>query len=279
MSDSWSNNEVDIIVADYFSMLLDELSGKIYNKTEHRKQLIPLLNNRSAGSIEFKHQNISAILIRLGQLYISGYLPRYNYQKVLENKVIEYLSSNLSVENHFKVFIEEEISISQKIVDFQNFIVAPPKGEKILNEPFISYQKKPIKINYLEREQTNRNLGLFGEELVLNYEKWNLRMLGKEKLAEKIEWVSKEIGDGAGFDILSKNINGTDKYIEVKTTKLGKETPFYFSMNELNFSMKNTTDYHLFRLFNANNNVKMFIKNGALNKICSSIPILYKGFF
>jgi len=53
MSDTWSNTEVELIVADYFSMLTNELSGKKYSKAEHRKNIIPLLNNRSAGSVEF----------------------------------------------------------------------------------------------------------------------------------------------------------------------------------------------------------------------------------
>ena len=131
----------------------------------------------------------------------------------------------------------------------------------------------------MEKEQSNKALGLFGEELIIEYEKWNLIRLGKDYLADKIEWISKEEGDGAGFDILSKKLNGTDKYIEVKTTRLGKETPFFFSSNELQFSIKKASDYYLYRLFNAENNVKLFQKNGALNSICKSVPTMYKGYF
>jgi hypothetical protein len=278
MPDPWSNIEVELIVADYFRMLIDELAGKSINKTDHRRKIIPLLNNRSDGSIEFKHQNISAILIRFGQPYVAGYLPRFNYQKILEEKVIEYLTNNSRIETQFNQFIEKEI-IAPNEVNFQNLIVEPPKLEKVLSEPYPFYQKSPIKINYIEKEQHNRNLGLYGERLVLEYEKWNLIRLGKERLAEKVEWISKEIGDGAGFDILSKNLNGTDKYIEVKTTRLGKETPFFFTGNELDFSIRKTSDYHLFRLFNAENNSKLFTKNGALDKICHFIPVSYKGYF
>jgi hypothetical protein len=148
-----------------------------------------------------------------------------------------------------------------------------------VTEPKVLYQHRPIKINYLEKEQLNKALGLYGEELVLEYEKWNLIKCGKDVLADKIEWISKEVGDGAGFDILSKNLNGTDKYIEVKTTRLGKETPFFFSSNELQFSINKASYYHLYRLFNAENDVKLFQKNGALNTICKSIPTMYKGYF
>lgn len=99
MDISWSNKEVELIIADYFKMLTDELAGSSVNKAEHRRCLLPLLNNRSEGSIEFKHQNISAVLINLGQPYIIGYLPRFNFQKMLEEKVIEYLTPIASTLN------------------------------------------------------------------------------------------------------------------------------------------------------------------------------------
>ena len=151
----------------------------------------------------------------------------------------------------------------------------PIIGKVFESEPI--YNRNPIKINYLEREQRNRNLGAFGEELVIEYEKWDLIRKGKEKFSEQIRWISKEEGDGAGFDILSKDLNGKDKYIEVKTTKLGKETPFYFSRNELLFSQEHAEQYNLYRLFNFENDVKMLIRNGGLYSICNTTPINYKG--
>jgi len=278
MTDSWLKIEVALIVADYFDMLIKELNRIPYKKANHRRQLLPLLNNRSEGSIEFKHQNISAILINLGRPYISGYLPRYNYQNLLEDEVIDYLIHHSEIESCFQEFVGRDITITKPKMDFGKLVVSPPEIINVM-EPKEFYQHKPIKVNYLEKEQSNRALGVFGEELVIEYERWNLIKLGKENLADKIEWISKEVGDGAGFDILSRNLNGTDKYIEVKTTRLGKETPFFFSSNELQFSINKATDYHLYRLFNADSDVKLFSKIGALNTICRSIPTMYKGYF
>lgn len=278
MTDSWSKIEVELIVADYFDMLIKELNRIPYKKADHRRQILPLLNNRSEGSIEFKHQNISAILINLGRPYITGYLPRYNYQNLLEDEVINYLIHHSEIESYFQKFVEKDLIKPQITFNFEKLIVTPPEIVSV-TEPKVSYQHKSIKINYLEKEQYNKALGLFGEELVIEFEKWNLIKLGKENLADKIEWISKVEGDGAGYDILSKNLNGTDKYIEVKTTRLGKETPFFFSSNELQFSIKKAPDYHLYRLFNAENDAKLFQKNGALNSICKSVPTMYKGYF
>ncbi len=278
MKDSWSKIEVALIVADYFDMLKKELNRIPYKKADHRRQILPILNNRSEGSIEFKHQNISAILISLGRPYINGYLPRYNYQKLLEDEVIDYLIYHSEIESDFQHFVEKDLIKPQSRPDFEKIIVNPPEVASV-SEPKLFYQQKPVKTNYLEKEQSNKALGLFGEEIVIEYEKWNLIRLGYEKLADKIEWISKEEGDGAGFDILSKNLNGSDKYIEVKTTRLGKETPFFFSSNELQFSIKKAPNFHLYRLFNAEKDVKLFQKNGGLNIICNSVPTMFKGYF
>ncbi len=62
----WSEIEVRLVVADYFDMLEAELQGKTYKKSEHGKALIPQLSGRSEGSVEFKHQNVSGVLVELG---------------------------------------------------------------------------------------------------------------------------------------------------------------------------------------------------------------------
>lgn len=166
MPEVWSNIEVQLIIADYFAMLSNELAGKKYSKAEHRRNILPLLNNRTEGSIEFKHQNISAVLANLGQPFIKGYLPRYNYQKILEENVIEYLSADSKFDKQFSQFAGKQI-----------------------------------------------------------------------------------------------------------------EPPFYFTRNELDFSVEHSKDYHLYRLFNIENKPKMFIKTGNLGSICKSTALTFKGYF
>ena len=81
MPDAWSEAEVSAIVEDYFSMLALELKGIPYNKAQHNRELSQRLNNRSKGSIEMKHMNISALMNELGMPAISGYKPFSNYQR------------------------------------------------------------------------------------------------------------------------------------------------------------------------------------------------------
>jgi hypothetical protein len=277
MAEDWSNVEVELIISDYFSMLYNELAGLPVNKTDHRIKLLPLLNNRSEGSIEFKHQNISAALAKLGAIYIKGYKPRWNYQKILDLHVAEYLQEKRNLfEPKFEQFAEQIIA-SVPHPKFEDWIDSVPEKTRI-EEPAEPYFK-PIKINYLEKEQRNRSIGSSGEELVIEYEKWRLLSNGKNSLADQIEWISKNKGDGAGYDILSRNLNGTDRYIEVKTTKLTKETPIYFSKTEFDFSKKYSTDYWLYRVFNIQSNPKMFSVNGRFDEFCQIEPTNYKGIF
>ena len=82
-----------------------------------------------------------------------------------------------------------------------------------------------------------------------------------------------------GFDILSKNNNGTDRYIEVKTTKLTKETPIYFSRNEWKFAQLKEKDFFLYRVFNFAENPQLFIKQGHYESFCKLQPQSFKGYF
>lgn len=91
MATAWTQQEVKLTVESYFKMLALEMTGEKYNKAKFRKELLPLLNNRSAGSIEFKHQNISAVLNDMGMQFIKGYKPLSNYQKSLKDAVLEII--------------------------------------------------------------------------------------------------------------------------------------------------------------------------------------------
>jgi Domain of unknown function (DUF3883) len=278
MAEDWSDIEVEIIVADYFAMLSAEIAGIPYNKAEHRRKISPLLNNRPDGSIEFKHQNISAVLAKFGAPWIVGYKPRWNYQHKIENVVTQYLRDNPNLENSFLQFAGEDISHPQPVpVGYHNFIEEAPEPQ-LVREPQSEYQK-PIKVNYLELEQSNKNLGDSGEQFVINYERWRLVRAGKDLLADKIEWIAQTEGSYAGYDILSKNTNGTDRYIEVKTTKLGKDAPIFFSKNEYEFSKLNSSSYFLYRLFNFKVQPKAFILNGRYEDFCRIEPINFKGIF
>ena len=89
----WLDSENDAIVAGYFSMLSLELAGRSFNKAERNRALQGLIG-RGRGSIEYKHQNVSALLKGLGETWIGGYKPAFNYQQSLEHAVVRWLAAH-----------------------------------------------------------------------------------------------------------------------------------------------------------------------------------------
>lgn len=277
MSSHWSDSEVEAAVADYFRMLRLELEGQKYNKAEHRRALMEQLNNRSNASVELKHQNISAVLIEMGIPYIDGYKPRFNYQRsLLPAAVADFLKSHPQLQQLFARDAEVAPQIPG-VEDFLSAWEAPPTPEDrkvpAVAEPMAIYN--PGGVNYLEREARNQSLGEAGEQFVINFERACLIRAGKESLADRIEQVSVTVGPSAGFDIRSFEENGTDRYIEAKTTKYGKNTPFFITPHELRFSRDNASRYFLYRLFRFRESPRLFALNGHLQDRCSLEPSEY----
>ncbi|MCF8332068.1 MAG: DUF3883 domain-containing protein [Bacteroidales bacterium] len=277
MQSPWSPNEIRLIVQDYFVMLLAELRNEPYNKAQYRRALKQKIS-RSAGSIERKHMNISAVLIKYGRPFIQGYKPYKNFQGDLEFAVLDYLENHLDLDQEFESFTKKDIIIPEQSIDFNKWIDTPPI-DSIAAEPRVAYKRRIRKIDFLAAEQANQKTGMAGEELVMKYEMWRLQRAGKDNLADKVEWVSRDKGDGAGFDILSRNMNGTDRYIEVKSTKLGKMTPLYVSGNELDFSKEKDQNFHLYRVFQMRKSPKLFTAPGRLDHTLHLEAVNYVGKF
>lgn len=251
--EEWSDWENDAIVADYFSMLTDELSGGRYSKAAHNRALQELVG-RSKGAIEFKHQNISAVLKGLGETWINGYKPAFNFQKSLEDAVARRLQQHggwLTPRPTPKMEASE-----------------PPGAIWIGTPPTMQNTPPPVELEQMQavarkfdvagRDERNRSLGKAGEERVLHHERAILISAGRHDLAKKVRWVSEEDGDGAGYDISSFTTEGNSRLIEVKTTNGWERTPFHISRNELAVAEDNRDTWTLFRLWNFSREPRAF---------------------
>jgi hypothetical protein len=92
----WQADELDAIVAGYFGMLAADISGRPYIKSRHSAALMTQIG-RTHRSVEFKHQNISAVLDELGMPSIPGYKPKRNYQNAIFDAIDRHLSRNPDV--------------------------------------------------------------------------------------------------------------------------------------------------------------------------------------
>ena len=273
---SWSRIEVEATVADYLHMLVLEYSGQAYNKTAHRRGLKSKLNGRTEGAIELKHQNISAVLHSLGFHWIPGYKPRGHYQALLREVVEEQLASNKLVDEAAQSASDFPATVPL-LEDFRHVLVEPPKFATKAQEsyPPTYHPSPPQKRDYLEREARNISLGRAGEEFVLSFEHFRLYELGQKKLADKVDHVSMSKGDGLGYDILSFEPDGRERFIEVKTTAFAKETPFFISRGEIQFANNHEEQFHLYRLYEFRKSPKLFDLVGSVEKHCAVNPVSY----
>jgi hypothetical protein len=272
----WSREEVEAIVADYLQMLALELAGQKFNKTEHRRNLQRKLNGRSEGSVEFKHSNISAVMLALGFPYVTGYQPRSNYQRLLAEVVADQINSR-SILDEAALAAVQRPALAVTRSDFSGVRTDPPIRETRATEQSITFTA--VKRDYLERETLNRSLGIAGEEFVLLFEHWRLIQMGKPALAERVEHVSRSRGDGLGYDILSFDSDGRERLIEVKTTSFDRETPFFVSRGELALSKAVKDQFHLYRLFQFRRSPRLFDLAGSLEEHCLLDPVTYKASF
>jgi hypothetical protein len=217
VAEDWIRLEVEAIVDDYLSMLALELQSRPYSKTEHRRRLKAILRHRTDGSIERKHQNISAVLIEIGFPYVSGYKPLRNYQQMVFDVVSERLSQDRSLLPLAEKEVTRPADPSRPVPDPLALLVDPPaeSNRDRARSPVAQYGRTRLGVDYLAMETRNRSLGRAGERFVADFEVARLTQLGKPRLAEKIELVSETRGDGTGFDVLSFEASGRERFIEV----------------------------------------------------------------
>ena len=225
----WTDEENDLVVANYFAMLVADLAKHPYNKAEHNRELRGRIH-RGRGSIEYKHQNISAVLKGLGESWIPGYRPAFNFQTSLVNAVVCRLDRN---PEYFPPANARNRTTG--IEETAVLVVGPPPT--LSNEPPPDELKQTLEMarrfDVAGRDERNRVLGRAGEERVLYHERATLMGVGRRDLAERVRWVSEEEGDGAGYDIASFSPAGRNRLIEVKTTNGWERTPFHITRNEL----------------------------------------------
>ena len=269
ISKDWTEVENEAIVAEYLEMLRLQLAGEQFVKA-HRIISLQKIVDRTRPSIEFKFRNISAALELLGLPWVKGYLPAHNFQRslmlVLESRLEQFDMVALGA-------IETPPSGMQEAAAL--FYEQPPQKvvSTSLNEES-EIVRMLRKFDAAERDQRNRNLGLKGEELIFHSERFRLA-IENPKLVEKIRWVSKEDGDGAGFDILSFDKSGKERLLEVKTTVGGRTTPFYISRNELGLSRERPLEFRLIRLYDFAQDARAFELAPPLENFVSLEPQNY----
>ncbi|WP_300626783.1 HNH endonuclease [Pseudomonas sp.] len=90
----WSDAELAAAVEAYLKMLACEQSSQPFNKAlENRLLREGPVAGRAKGSVEFRMQNISTVLVRMGRERIEGYKPAKNVGSGVEQRIRHALAA------------------------------------------------------------------------------------------------------------------------------------------------------------------------------------------
>jgi hypothetical protein len=254
-------------------MLAAELAGEPYVKAHHSRELMRLIG-RTHRSVESKHMNISAVLEELGRPIIRGYRPYPNYQR----SILQAIERFLVREPTLWVPTATERHVFDVGGGVMPFLEPPPALAPPRARP-AELERLVRKFDAGERDFRNRTLGRAGEEAVLLFERSRLEADERPDLARRVRWVAQEDGDGAGYDILSFDREGRERFVEVKTTLGSRTTPFYLTRNECALADERPDAFRLMRLYSFAREPRMFELEPPLSEVVRLSPHTYEARF
>jgi hypothetical protein len=276
--EDWHRWEVELAVEAYLRMLLHQRLGRPFVKLHVERDLARALEGRSKGSVSRKFMNISFAIHELGAPSVNGYKPLPNLQHLIR----EVLSEKLARAEELNTALASEVSAEIRRGDIDSLLgilEEPPEADE--NRAYERVGHPPPVVptpgkNWLEVDQARRELGLAGELLVLEFEDARLRAAGHARLANRIDHVAKTVGDGLGYDVLSFDVSGRERLIEVKTTRFGKYTPFFATTREVSTSVDDAERFHLYRVHSFEHQPRLYQLPGSLWESCVLDPVVFK---
>ena len=280
----WEAGEIGLVVTAYFAMLDNDLRGMQVNKAAKYRELSALIG-RTHKSVERKFQNISAVLAKLEEPWIRGLAPLFNIQKALSEAIDAHMSglgqqSGLSSDHETglaedQAYFTPHPSAVRPFLDFVPVPMLVPAVEKLPDH----VERLVRKFDPVMRDFRAREIGEAGERLVLEHERAKLLRAGQPQLAQKVCWVSKEEGDGAGYDVRSYEPGGRERFIEVKTTVGSNTTPFFMTRNEMGFADEADDRYRIARIFDFRREPRAFVLTAPLASFVRFEPESYRASF
>ena len=227
---------------------------------------------RTHRSVEFKHQNISAVLDELGMPYIPGYKPKRNYQNAIFDAIDRYLSKHPAILE----FVPAAVPATPLPVE----IFVPPPELSQVSPPVPEALRRLIrKFDPVKRDQRNRSLGKAGEKFVVDLERRQLADFKRADLSRKVRWVAEEDGDGAGYDVLSFDPSGKERLLEVKTTNGSARTPFFLTRTECDLALERPEEWCIYRVHLFAKGPRIFTIVPPLEKSVRLSPEIWRAAF
>lgn len=139
----WNTHDIQAAVDSYLRMLELEQQGEKINKAlENRILRKHLSEDRTESSIEFRMQNISAVLDELGKTWIKGYRPAKNVGANVKTKIKNALTSSSIPTNEDYVPTSDDDILEERSRKLEKkHIIDVPEGILAPKETYTSTKK------------------------------------------------------------------------------------------------------------------------------------------
>lgn len=137
MANEWTDDELAAAIDAYLKMLQQESLGQPYSKADYRSSLRGgPLSTRSDSSIEYRMQNISAVLEGMGYARIAGYMPAKNVGAGVAARVGNMLRDRFDIAADTTEATDDDERLAQRVFRTRKairngLIKAPPKGQEL----------------------------------------------------------------------------------------------------------------------------------------------------
>ncbi|NCT55020.1 DUF3883 domain-containing protein, partial [Candidatus Falkowbacteria bacterium] len=165
------------------------------------------------------------------------YLPFNPYNEDLKIKSLWYKKdSKSSKRNNVEDDFDSDTFLEIKLKKLEEL-----KGEKKYRGSPDNYQT--FSKSFLDKQKKNDEIGKKGEKFVLDEERKRLKKLNINSHGKEPKNMS---NTNAGYDILSYNKDGSDRYIEVKSSTSKKLTSFFITEHELEIAKNYRENYYIY---------------------------------
>lgn len=275
----WSEDALHALARDYFAMLQGELRGRQPRDGAGPYTYSHQLTHFAPETIIRGYRHVSWLLMELGLPCLTGHGPLSGYPGALIPAIERYLRNHPELLALMQVEVDRPVHGIPEPGDrpFSSILTDPPTADEIPGLHPGRTGRPPVSgVDYLEREQQNYSLRMAGEQFVIACETRRLMEAGCDIYADGIEHVSAEEGEACGYAIHSYDLDGSDRFIQVKTTRFRRETPFYVTANEVEFSSTQRKRYWLYRVFDFRERPRLYCMNGPLDEHLSLEPTTYR---
>lgn len=201
-----------------------------------------------------------------------------NYDDIINNVLADKEEVFISADEAIR-----EIKQIKEIADFRPYdanisLVEVKKGEE-KSKLFRKFNDSIVKkTDYIAKAVDDAKVGLYGEQLALEYE--NKRLESLNIYDKSAQWDSRH-SDTYGYDIKSydKDEKGNIReiFIEVKTSNSKIDSDFFVSRNELQKSKNLKENYYIFRIYDCKSSKPKFYRvNGEIEENFLLDPETYR---